>query len=119
EVLTEENRYRTAEAMERQTEMVTQNRNELDVYNAYQLLNERERNVFSPQYDASAGQIHTAAYLPTERKAFFAIGGNQMPVIFDINDFIIGKKTFVKQMNGKLEYHKPFVNMRKNLLPSV
>src|SRR5690625_8001700 len=31
EVLTEENRYRTAESMERQTEMVTQNGNELDV----------------------------------------------------------------------------------------
>jgi len=119
EVLTEENRYRTAESMERQTEMVTQNGNELDVYNAYQLLNDRERNVFSHKYDASAGTIHTAAYLPKEGKAFFAIGGNQMPVIFDINDFLNGKKTFVKQMKGKLEYHKPFVNMRKKLLQSV
>lgn len=113
EVLTEENRYRTAESVRRQNEIKKQNGNGLDIFNAYQMLNDKERDVFSNKYDASAGTIHTSAYIPKEGKAFFGIGGNQMPVIFDFNSYLQGKKIYVKQIKGKLEYHKPFVNMEK------
>lgn|SRR5699024_2322835 len=111
EVLTEENRYRTTESVRRQTEIEKQNRKRLDVSHAYQLLNDREKDVFSNKYDASAGTIHTSAYLPKEGKAFYAIGGNQMPVIFDFYSYLAGKRIYVKQIKGMLEYHKPFVNM--------
>src|SRR5699024_2849965 len=51
EVLTEENRYRTTESVRRQTEIEKQNRKRLDVSHAYQLLNDREKDVFSNKYD--------------------------------------------------------------------
>lgn len=111
EVLTEENRYRTTESVRRQTEIEKQNKKGLDISHAYQLLNDREKEVFSNKYDASAGTIHTSAYLPKEGKAFYAIGGNQLPVIFDFYGYLSGKKVYVKQIKGMLEYDKPFVNM--------
>lgn len=111
EVLTEENRYRTTESVRRQKEIEKQNKKELNISHAYQLLNDREKDVFSNKYDASAGTIHTSAYLPKEGKAFYAIGGNQMPVIFDFYRFLAGKNVYVKQIKGMLEYDKPFVNM--------
>lgn len=111
EVLTEENRNRTGESIRRQKEIEHQKQHGMDVYEAYQILNNEERDVFSNKYDASAGTIHTSAYLPREGKAFFAIGGNRMPVIFDFNQYLQGKKLHITQIKGMLEYHEPFVNM--------
>lgn len=111
EVLTEENRYRTTESVRRQKEIETQNNGELNLIKAYQLLNNETSEIFSNKYDASAGTIHTSAYLPRERKAFFAIGGNQMPVIFDFNRYLAGEGISVKKIKGKLKFHQSFVNM--------
>lgn len=113
EVLIEENRYRTEDSLRRQKELENQQSNELDFSTAYQLLNDQEKEVFSSKYDASAGTIHTSAYLPRERKAFFAIGGNQLPVIFDFNRYLEGERINIKQIKGKLDYHQPFVNMER------
>ena len=111
EVLTEENRYRMDDSLRRQEELESQQSNDLDVYTAYRLLNDKEKEIFSSKYDASAGTIHTSAYLPREMKALFAIGGNRMPVIFDFNRYLEGERINIKQIKGVLNYHKPFVNM--------
>lgn len=113
EVLTDENRYRMDDSMRRYEVMESEHSHDLDVYTAYQLLNDQEKGVFSNQYDASAGTIHTSAYLPRERKAMFAIGGNRMPVIFDMHGLLKGEVTPIKKMKGMLQYHIPFVNMAK------
>lgn len=113
EVLTEENRYRTEDSLRRKKELESQQSSHQDVYTAYQLLNDKEREIFASKYDASAGTIHTSAYLPNERKALFAIGGNRMPVIFDLNRYVAGERINVKQIKGKLNYHLPFVNMAR------
>lgn len=114
EVLTEENRKRTGESIRRHKEIESQKEHGMNIYHAYQILNDEERKVFSKKYDASAGTIHTAAYLPKERKALFAIGGNRMPVMFDVKQFVTGKKTNITQVKGKLEYHESFVNMAES-----
>lgn len=113
EVLTEENRYRTTESMNRQKKIESQNGNGLDIFSAYQMLNDTDRDVFADKYDASAGTIHTSAYLPKEGKAFFAIGGSRLPVIFDFYRYLAGERINVKQIKGRLDYNKPFVNMKK------
>lgn len=113
EVLTEENRYRTDDSIRRQGALESQRSEDLDIYTAYQLLNDKEKEIFSSKYDASAGTIHTSAYIPRERKALFAIGGNQMPVIFDFNRYLEGERINVKQIKGILDYHTPFVNMNR------
>ncbi|WP_313894027.1 C45 family peptidase [Psychrobacillus sp.] len=111
EVLTEENRYRTDDSLRRQKELESQRSDNLDVYTAYQLLNDKEKEIFAHKYDASAGTIHTSAYLPRDRKALFAIGGNQMPVIFDFNRYLAGERIHVTRIKGMLNYHTSFVNM--------
>lgn len=114
EVLTEENRYRTQESIQRQEAIKEQNSDQLNLIKAYQLLNNRDQAIFSEKYDASAGTIHTAAYLPKEKKALFAIGGNRMPVTFDFADYLAGNRTNIKRIRGKLDFHTPFVNMNQD-----
>ncbi|TQS75787.1 linear amide C-N hydrolase [Ornithinibacillus gellani] len=113
ELLTEENRYRMDDSLRRWNTLKTNQRPNLDVIKAYRLLNDQEKEIFSHQYDASAGTIHTSAYLPVEKKALFAIGNNQLPVIIDFNHLLHGGKMNIKQMKGKLQFHIPFVNMEK------
>lgn len=111
ELLTEENRYRTDDSLRRFNELKKQETMGLDAYEAYQLLNDPNKEIFSTKYDASAGTIHTAAYLPNERKALFAIGGNRMPVMFDLNRYLEGERSNIKQIKGVLPFDSPFVNM--------
>jgi len=114
EVLTEENRYRMDDSLRRTKELERKQRDDLEVYAAYRLLNDKEGDIFSSKYDASAGTIHTAAYLPKEMKAWFTIGGNRMPVIFDFNRYLKGERMNIKKVRGVLNFHTPFVNMDRS-----
>ncbi len=111
EQLTEENRYRMDDSLRRYNELKKQKSLDPDVYRAYQALNDKEKEIFSEKYGASAGTIHTSVYIPSEKKAWFAIGGNRMPVIFDFSRCLEGERINFKQMKGILNYHTPFVNM--------
>jgi len=113
EIITEENRYRLDDSLRREKIIEANQKEALDFLTAYQLLNDKENDIFAEKYDASAGTIHTSAYLPKERKALFAIGGNRMPVVFDFNRYIQGEGTRIKRMKGQLDYHEAFVNMEK------
>ncbi|MRH41433.1 acyl-CoA--6-aminopenicillanic acid acyltransferase [Aquibacillus halophilus] len=110
EMLTEENRYRMDDSIRRQQVMAGQP-NETDVYSAFQMLNNKGNEVFSDKYGAWSGTLHTAAYIPKERKAWFAIGGDRKPIIFDFNEFLNGEKVRIKQVKGYLDYDKSFINM--------
>jgi len=112
ELLTEENRYRMDDSLRRTKILEAKQNDHLRVFDAYQLLNHQGNEIFSNQYDASAGTIHTTAYLPREMKALYAIGGNRMPVIFDFHSILAGETTNIKQIKGRLEYDQPFVNMK-------
>ncbi|MBS4197928.1 C45 family autoproteolytic acyltransferase/hydolase [Lederbergia citri] len=111
EVLTEENRYRMNDSLRRQNELEKQQSNDLNLYGAYRILNEEDKEIFSGNYGASAGTIHTSAYVPRERKTLFAIGGDRMPVIFDFNRFLEGEDINIKRIKGILKYDTPFINM--------
>lgn len=111
EVLAEENRYRIDESVRRQEKIQIGKTKTNNMYTAYELLNNEEHEVFGHKYDASAGTIHTSAYLPKERKALFTIGSNRRPVIFDFRHFLAGERTNITRIKGKLTYNLPFVNM--------
>lgn len=111
EVLSEENRYRMGDSIRRKEKIMAEETKTVNIRTAYQLLNNEENEIFASKYDASAGTIHTSAYLPEERKAFFAIGKNRMPIIFDFDRFLAGERTHITQIKGELTYNLPFVNM--------
>lgn len=116
EVLTDANLSRMDDSIRRKNILERQQAYELDFNHAYRLLNDKEKDIFSNKYDASSGTIHTSAYLPKDRKALFAIGGNQMPVIFDFNRYLSGERILIKKIKGLLEYDKPFVTMDRFLI---
>lgn len=113
ELLTEENRYRIDDSLRRFNELARQNNVDIGVYEAYHMLNDEEKNVFSDKYDASAGTIHTSGFIPSEGKALFAIGSNRMPVIFDFNRYLEDERMNIKQIKGMLNFDTPFVNMAR------
>ncbi|MFD1361077.1 C45 family autoproteolytic acyltransferase/hydolase [Lentibacillus salinarum] len=110
-VLDEENRYRQEESRRREEAIQEQQRYATDPYQAFRVMNDSAKEVFSNKYDASAGTLHTAAYFPAQMKAWFAIGPDRKPVIFNFNKWLQGEKVNVKRIKGELDYPKPFVNM--------
>lgn len=113
-VLLEENRYRTDESIRRERILLNKSEEDLDVLSAYELLNNDKFDVYSEKYDAAAGTIHTAVYLPKEQRVLFTLGKNRMPVIFNFGRHLAGETNRIKQIKGLLDYEKPFVNMENS-----
>ena len=110
-ILNEENRYRQEETRGREERIETRQQGTANAYESYKVMNDPAHGVFSNKYDASAGTIHTSVYFPTELKAWFAMGPDRAPVIFDFGKWLAGDDVYVKQIKGLLEFDRPFVNM--------
>ncbi|MFD1851298.1 C45 family autoproteolytic acyltransferase/hydolase [Oceanobacillus bengalensis] len=111
ETLVEENRYRMDESVERLSRIKKQQNTVNNAYHAYQMMNDTEKGIFSKKYGAWAGTLHTAAYLPKEMKAWFALGGDRKPLILDFHKWLEGDKLHATKIRGELDSNSPFVNM--------
>ncbi len=109
--LTEENRYRIDESQTRAEAIRSHASNVQNVYEAFRVLNDTDKGVFSKKYGAWAGTLHTAAYLPEKLEAWIALGGDRMPVIFSFAKLLRGENMYIKRIKGELEATAPFVNM--------
>ncbi|MFC4560167.1 C45 family autoproteolytic acyltransferase/hydrolase [Virgibacillus kekensis] len=110
-LLDEENRYRQEETRQREKTIQTKQMHATNPYQAFKVMNDPANDVFSKKYDASAGTIHTSVYFPKELKAWFVIGPDRKPVIFDFSKWLYGQNINVKRIKGELNYPDPFVNM--------
>ncbi|MBY7145070.1 acyl-CoA--6-aminopenicillanic acid acyltransferase [Virgibacillus sp. NKC19-3] len=110
-LLHEENRYRQDETRQREQTIQDQQKYATNPYQSFKVMNDPDYGVFSNKYDAAAGTIHTSTYFPKERKAWFVIGPDRKPVIFDFSKWLRGENVNVKQIKGELDYPAPFVNM--------
>ncbi len=115
ETLTNENRYRMDESVQRLERIQSGGEHVTKDFEAFQLMNSKEKGVFSNKYGAWAGTLHTALYLPKEKIAWFALGGNRMPVIIDFEKWLQGEKVNIRKIKGKLESTTPFINMEFDL----
>ena len=111
-LLDEENRYRQEETREREQTILNEQQHATNPYEGFKVMNSLDHGVFSKKYDAAAGTIHTSAYFPKELKAWFVIGHDRMPVIFDFNKWLQRDNVHITRVKGELDYHRPFVNMR-------
>lgn len=108
--LTKENRYRMDDSL-RRYEAISQGQGQIgNVYDAFRLLNDTEKGVFSKKYGAWAGTIHTAAYLSDRLQAWIALGGDRQPLILDFQRWLAGKDLHIKQIKGELEATNGFIN---------
>ena len=81
---------------------------------AFRLLNDKDKGIFSDLYGSWAGTIHTSGYFPKDLKAWFALGGNREPVTIDFARWLSGEEVNMKRMTGEIETDIPFVHMDKN-----
>ena len=113
EILMDENRYRIEDSLRRQQTIVKQQNAITDSYKAFRMMNDSNKGVFSTNYGAWSGTLHTSIYYPKELKVGFALGGDRMPLILDVNTWIRGDSFKVKQIKGQLDTNTPFVHMVK------
>ena len=110
-VMTEENRH-ILDDSKRRLDIIHQNHeNDLEGKDAFRLLNDSERGVFSKLYGSWAGTIHTSAYFPKDKKAWFALGGDQNPIVFDFTKWLEGQDLMIEKVEGLVDTDIPFVHM--------
>ncbi|WP_153462049.1 C45 family autoproteolytic acyltransferase/hydolase [Sediminibacillus terrae] len=82
-------------------------------YDAFRLMNDSDKGVFSDQYRNWAGTIHTSAYFPREMKAWFALGGDQEPTEIDVKEWLDGEDYPKQRIHGEVNTDIPFVHMEE------
>lgn len=111
EIMEHENRRHLIDSKRRleilQQETIT------EAHVAFRLLNDTDKGIFSDLYSSWAGTIHTSGYLPKERKAWFALGGDQHPVEFDFAHWLKGNDLKREKVTGKVDTDQPFLHMEK------
>lgn len=109
-ILREENRYRTEDSLARETVILGAQQQALPINEAFALMNGTERGVFATKYGAWDGTLHTAGYLPSERRALFALGGNALPILIDFEKWLQGERFAVTKLKGALDAREGFGN---------
>lgn len=115
EIMTHENRHHLVDSYKRMDAIETQKHHVTNAYQAFRMMNDSDKGVFSNQYKNWSGTIHTSAYFPKELKAWFALGGDREPIIFDFGKWLNGEQINLKRILGKVDTDLPFVHMDKNV----
>ncbi|MDY0395764.1 C45 family autoproteolytic acyltransferase/hydrolase [Virgibacillus halophilus] len=112
EMLTEENRNHLSDSKERLDAMETHAPQISSAHDAFRMLNDSNRGVFSNQYKNWSGTIHTSAYFPEKQKVWFALGGDREPVVFDFRKWLEGENSHLIRIFGEVDTKLPFVHMQ-------
>ncbi|WP_373895347.1 C45 family autoproteolytic acyltransferase/hydrolase [Virgibacillus natechei] len=113
ELLREENRHHLDDSYKRMQAMKQQKSKVNDGYQAFRMMNDTDRGIFSDKYKNWAGTIHTAAYFPKQRKAWFALGGDREPVIFDFDRWLAGERITTRRVLGEVDTDLAFGHMNE------
>lgn len=111
QILQEENRYRMDDSLRRYDAISQQQNSATNSFKAFRMMNDLDKEIFSTNYGAWSGTLHTAIYYPKELKVGITLGGDRLPLIFDVTTWLHGEKFKIKQIKGQLKTHTPFVNM--------
>lgn len=113
DILTEENRYRMDDSLRRQKVMQEEQTHVTDSIEAYQMMNDSDIGIFSTNYGAWSGTIHTALFYPQQLKMGLSLGSDRLPFMFDFGKWVAGEDVNVKTLNGQLDTSIPFGNMKR------
>lgn len=111
--LTLENRYRMDDSLRRKKEMEKQQSTIGNLIDAFKMMNDSKRGIFSTNYGSWSGTLHTAVYYPEKLQVGFALGGDRLPFMLKFNDWLESEQFNVKRINGELESKIPFAHMTK------
>ncbi|MFD1065817.1 C45 family autoproteolytic acyltransferase/hydolase [Oceanobacillus locisalsi] len=110
DALTEENRYRSDESMERLQKIEAKQQAIYSPYEAFRMLNDVDQGIFSEKYGAWAGTLHTALYIPSELSAWIALGGDRQPFVFSFRKWLQGDKLHATKVKGRINATNTFIN---------
>lgn len=113
DILTDENRYRMDESMNRMNAIQQGQENARNFYEAFQMMNDSSKGVFSSNYGAWAGTIHTAAYFPKQLRAGISLGGDRPPFMLDFAKWLNGDDLLITKIRGLIDSKSAFVNMKE------
>lgn len=115
EILKHENRFHLDDSYRRLEAIENQKYKATDANKAFQMFNNKDGGIFSSKYKDWAGTIHTSAYFPKKKQAWFALGGDQQPVIFDFAKWLQGENIPLERITGEVDTDLPFVHMDDNV----
>ncbi|MEC1373240.1 C45 family autoproteolytic acyltransferase/hydrolase [Heyndrickxia oleronia] len=111
EIMKHENRNHLVDS-KRRLEVLCHHQEHLEgAMEAFRLLNDTDKGVFSNLYGSWAGTIHTSGYLPRKMEAWFALGGDHEPVKLDFAKWLSGEDLSLERMIGTVDTDIPFVHM--------
>lgn len=110
ETLTKQNRYRTDDSVRRKKLMTEATSTLQNGFDIYRLLNDKRHNIFSTNYGAWSGTIHTSLLQSSTRQMGFTLGSDRLPYMIDFGKWVAGDNLHVKQINGQLETTRSFMN---------
>ncbi|KAB8127474.1 acyl-CoA--6-aminopenicillanic acid acyltransferase [Gracilibacillus oryzae] len=108
-----ENRHYLKDSIKRRDLMETNYSKGLNGEEAYHLLNDTDKGLFSDLYKNWAGTIHTSLYFPEQLEVWFALGGDQKPAVFDFSGWLEGIDTAIDRVEGEVNTEIPFLNFEK------
>ncbi|MBP2240990.1 putative choloylglycine hydrolase [Cytobacillus eiseniae] len=111
EIMKQENRYHLDDSKRRLEIIEDHYSNIMNANEAFQLFNQTDKGIFSDLYSSWAGTIHTSVYFPKELKAWFALGGDQVPTSFDFAQWLAGDNVPIKQIVGEIDTDIPVLHM--------
>ncbi|MDC3414055.1 C45 family autoproteolytic acyltransferase/hydrolase [Aquibacillus sp. 3ASR75-11] len=114
EIMQNENRNHLLDSIRRKELIEKKQEDMIDAYEAFRLLNDTDKGVFSKQYRSWAGTIHTSAYFPQQMKTWMVLGGDQEPNEFDFMQWLTGEDIIFDQIMGAVDTNLPFVHMDEN-----
>ncbi|WML44671.1 C45 family peptidase [Neobacillus sp. PS3-40] len=111
ELMKHENRNHLVDSIRRLDIIKEHQGNIIDANQAFRLLNDTDKGLFSDLYSSWAGTIHTTAYFPREMKAWIALGGDRQPIQFDFAKWLAGQDFEIDRIIGEIDTDIPFVHM--------
>jgi predicted choloylglycine hydrolase len=111
ELMKHENRNHLVDSIRRLDIIKEHQGNITDANQAFRLLNDTDKGLFSDLYGSWAGTIHTSAYFPREMKAWIALGGDRQPIQFDFTKWLAGQDFEIDRIIGEIDTDIPFVHM--------
>lgn len=110
---TNENRH-YLEDSKRRMQILEESSNKLrSAKEAYHLLNDLDKGLFSTDYRNWAGTIHTTAYFPKTLNIWIALGNQPEPMSFNFSQWLHGKNISETKLSGDIDTTIPFLHMER------
>ncbi|MCD8908376.1 C45 family autoproteolytic acyltransferase/hydrolase [Staphylococcus arlettae] len=103
QLLTHENRNYTKESKARLDRLNQSTQHQLNKFDAFELFNNPDFDIYSKLFNSWSGTIHTSMYEPQQLGAWISLGENSKPTYFDFQQWLNGTSLDVSTFKGYID----------------